>query len=189
MTTSSLSSHSRLQDLLGPSPLVAGLFMWVLGVVYCVVAWHVNATAPIPGLALMGLAPFVNLFCFFRGLTHLRRAWMRRKTSRVARQLRLTPSWGSGSAGFFLVDETRGFCVINGLSASFADIESLKRTSTFMAHTLELVRRNATPRTTRFVIGFSDETALELAATRLHQAISNFTNQTIPLTEEDLRTE
>lgn len=187
MSAESVSSRSDLQILLGPSPFVAGVLMWTFGVGYCVTAWHVNANAPLVGLALMGLAPFVNLFCFFRGLSCIRRAWLRWRTSQVAQRLFLSPTWGDGSAGFFLVDENKGFCVINGRYIAFNDIVSLKSTITFMAHTLEMVRRDATLRTPRLIIGFTDVDALKVATSRLHLAVSSFTNSELPLEEEDRR--
>lgn len=173
------------RDLLGPSPLLKGLCMWGLGAGYCVAAWHVNQAAPMLGLALMGLAPFVNLFCFFRGLTCLRRAYLRWRTVRVATRLGLSPTWGDGRAGFFLVDEAKGFCVLNGLPLPFAEVDGLKLVSTFMAHTLEFERRKASPREARFVIGFADAATLRAATTRLHEALCRLTSRDIPLCEED----
>lgn len=180
-----VSSSFPHRDLLGPSPLCKGLIMWLLGAAYCVAAWHVNKAAPMLGLALMGLAPFVNLFCFFRGLTCLRRAYLRWSTVRAARRLQLVPTWGDGRAGFFLVDEKNGVCALNGKTLPFDEVAGLTLVSNFMAHTLEMERRNAAPHAPRFIIGFADAATLRAAADRLHQAVCHFTNQTIPLREEE----
>lgn len=172
--------------LLGPSPFWKGLGAWVFGLGYCVGAWHVNKAAPLLGLALLGLAPFLNFYCFFRGLASLRRAWMRHSTLREALHLHLAPQWGSGAAGFFLVDDHKGVCVVNGRPLHFDAMDSLVAKSTHMAHTLEIRTSTAEKNHRPCILGFHDAAALRAGTERLHACIRAFTGKDVPLEWKDL---
>lgn len=158
-------------DLLGPSPLAWGLAFWAAGILYCFSAWHIHAASPMIGLGLMGMSPPVTMYCFFNGLSRLKRAWLHGRTLRTAARLQLAPSWGSGLAGFFLVDEQRGICVANGKSLEFSQVTELECRSTHMAHRLFLRGGTASCRTP-LEIGFGSQQALHVAALRLQTTIS-----------------
>lgn len=158
-------------NLLGPSPVWRGLAFWLSGVLYCFVAWHVHAASPMIGLGLMGMSPMVTMYCFFNGLSRLKRSWLYWRTIKTATRLALDPVWGSGLAGFFLVDEKRGICVANGKSLDFSHVTELECRSTHMAHRL-FIRAEAGAGTAPLEIGFGSEQALHVAALRFHSILS-----------------
>lgn len=171
-------THSAT-DLLGPSPLLWGLAFWVSGVLYCFLAWHIHAASPMIGLGLMGMSPMVTMYCFFNGTARLKRSWLYWRTVKTAARLALEPGWGSGLAGFFLVDEERGICVANGRSLEFSQVTELECRSTFMAHRL-FIRANsgagandgAGSGIAPLEIGFGSQEALHVAALRFHTMLS-----------------
>lgn len=133
----------------------------------------------------MGLAPFANLFCFFNGLNCLRRARLRWTTRRAAERLGLEPAWGSGLAGFFLVDEGRGVCVANGVVIRFTEVDELECRSTPMAHRL-LVRLRNQKRPLPFEVGFNSQQALMEAVHRLHVAMEQHGGFPVPAWVQDM---
>lgn len=175
----------RNHPVLGPSPVWKGAVWWATGVGYCLTAWHVQQSEPLLGLGLMGLAPFVNLFCFFRGLNALRRGWLRWRTYRKASAMGLGAAWGSGLAGFLLVDEEQGVCIANGKTVLFADVEAVECRATHMAYKLFVYEKGQDRLRTRpFDVGFADETALLSAARRL---MSGMERLGLPLPEAHMR--
>lgn len=171
--------------VLGPSPAWKGVVWWAAGIGYCVAVWHVQQSYPLLGLGLMGLAPFVNLFCFFRGLTAFRRGWLRWRTHRKAGAMDLETVWGSGLAGFLLVDDVRGICIANGRAIHFADVEALECRATHMAYRLFLYEKGQDRLRTRpFDVGFADEAALLAAARRL---LNGMERLGLPLPEAHMR--
>ena len=57
-----------IHTILGPLPLLRGLFRWSLAVLFAVGAWHLYLWSPLPGLVAIGITPVLAIFFFFRGL-------------------------------------------------------------------------------------------------------------------------
>ena len=58
----------EIHTILGPLPLLRGLFRWSLAVIFAVGAWHLYLWSPLPGLVAIGITPVLAIFFFFRGL-------------------------------------------------------------------------------------------------------------------------
>lgn len=126
--------------LLGPSPLWAALACWGVAAVLCAAAWETGQRFPVIGLLAVGLAPFVALYFFFRGLARFARCRAHWATRRAAEKKGLSPDWACCSGGYLLVDETRGLWVGNGVVGDFADLACIRCSSNGQAHRLELLR-------------------------------------------------
>lgn len=160
----------NLTKLIGPSPLVQGLARWLLGGALCFAAWQIHRVAPLPGLIAVGLAPFVNMYLFFRGLSLMHRGILHWKTSRAATRLHLAPDWGSCGGGYLLVDESRGVWVANGASGTLdalADVTCRVRDQAFLLDLHE--DKDAAPVVS---VGMGDAQEMEAVAARLVRAVA-----------------
>lgn len=157
-----------LTRLIGPSPLAQGLARWVLGGVLSFAAWQIHTVAPLPGVIAVGLAPFANIYLFFRGLSLMHRGILHWKTCRAARRLHLAPDWGSCGGGYLLVDERRGVWVANGVSGALdalADVTCRVRDQAFLLNLHE--DKTAAPVVS---VGMGDAQELAAVAARLARA-------------------
>ncbi|MEG1609957.1 MAG: hypothetical protein RR317_02100 [Bilophila sp.] len=182
---------STVSRLLGPPPCIQGFLRWGLAGLTSLGAWHLHQWAPVPGLVVIGLAPFVNMFLFFRGLSFMSRTIPYCKTRLCARRLRLTPTWGSASGGYLLVDESAGLWVADGVAGRFDELSVLAYRSDGQAFRLELYTRQGanppryrkqrgmiqtiTPRDVRDIpvasVGVDSFENLQNVAKRFHSAI------------------
>ena len=53
-----------IHTILGPLPLLRGLFRWSLAVLFAVGAWHLYLWSPLPGLVAIGITPVLAIFFF-----------------------------------------------------------------------------------------------------------------------------
>ena len=53
-----------IHTILGPLPLLRGLFRWSLAVIFAVGAWHLYLWSPLPGLVAIGITPVLAIFFF-----------------------------------------------------------------------------------------------------------------------------
>ena len=158
--------------LLGPSPFVQGVARWPLAGVLSFAAWQFHRVAPLAGLVGVGLAPFANMYLFFRGLSLMHRGILHWKTCRAARRLGLAPGWGSSGGGYLLVDEDRGMWVANGVSGTLdtlADVTCRVRDQAFV---LEL--REAKDAAPVVGVGMNDAAELEAVAARLVRSAAEY---------------
>ena len=103
-----------IHTILGPLPLLRGLFRWSLAVLFAVGAWHLYLWSPLPGLVAIGITPVLAIFFFFRGLNLVSRTLPYWKTRRLIRKLGMHPTWWNTGAGYLLIDERQGSWIING---------------------------------------------------------------------------
>lgn len=94
-----------IHTILGPLPLLRGLFRWSLAVLFAVGAWHLYLWSPLPGLVAIGITPVLAIFFFFRGLNLVSRTLPYWKTRRLIRKLGMRPTWWNTGAGYLLIDE------------------------------------------------------------------------------------
>lgn len=187
--------------LLGPPPCMQGFLRWGLAVLASIGAWHLHQWAPIPGLVVIGLTPFLNMFLFFRGLAFMSRTIPYCKTRLCARRLGLAPAWGSATGGYLLVDESAGLWVADGIAGRFDELSVLACRSDGQAYRLEFytepgavppaLRRargliqEVAPKTGRSVpvasVGLGSLENLREVAHRLQSAIASRTGETLPL--------
>lgn len=154
---------------LGPNPLWTGLQYWGFTVLMAAMAWEGAVRFPRAGLVLIGITPFVNLYCFFRGLTAMGQALRRLGTVRAARRLGLRPDWGCSSGGFMLLDEEQGLWAGNGKGGTLAGLGRLVRHTDGQAHYLEFWPQGAERPLAR--VGFGSEAELEEVALRVEAAV------------------
>lgn len=162
----------NLTRLIGPSPLARGLARWALGGVLSFAAWQFHRVAPMPGLVAVGLAPFANMYLFFRGLSLMHRGILHWKTCRAARRLGLAPDWGTSGGGYLLVDESRGVWVANGASGrldALADVICRVRDQAFLLDLHE--DKDAAPVAS---VGMGDAQELEAVAARLIRVAAEY---------------
>ena len=93
-----------IHTILGPLPLLRGLFRWSLAVLFAVGAWHLYLWSPLPGLVAIGITPVLAIFFFFRGLNLVSRTLPYWKTRRLIRKLGMHPTWWNTGAGYLLSD-------------------------------------------------------------------------------------
>lgn len=153
---------------LGPSPFLQGLGRWALAVLLTCSAWQIYVLAPLPGLIGVGLAPFVNMYLFFRGLSFMQRGILHWQTARTARRLRLEPNWGCSTGGYLLVDDGKGIWVGNGRAGRLSELASLCCRTEERAFLLEL-RKDEDP-APLVSVGVKDEAELELVSARLAES-------------------
>ena len=53
-----------IHTILGPLPLLRGLFRWSLAVLFAVGAWHLYLWSPLPGLVAIWHPPVDAISCF-----------------------------------------------------------------------------------------------------------------------------
>ncbi len=151
-----------------PSPFFRGLWRWVLAVLFSFGAWQIYVLAPLPGLIGVGLAPFVNMYLFFRGLGFMQRGILHWRTVRTARRLQLEPGWGASSGGYLLVDDKKGLWVGNGRAGRLSELGSLCCRVEERAFLLELRKdEDSAPLVS---VGVEDEAELELVCARLAES-------------------
>lgn len=148
-----------VRALMGRPPFWAALGYWVLGVALAVGAWHGYLLYPRAGLVLIGLAPFANLYFFFRGLNLLARCPAYIRTTSAARRLGLAPTWGCCAGGFLLVDELQGLWVGNGIGGRFDELARLVCWTDGHAHYVELWTDQGTRPRVRVGVGSEAELA------------------------------
>lgn len=193
--------------ILGPPPCLHGFLRWGLAVLASLGAWHLHQWAPIPGLVAIGLAPFVNMFLFFRGLAFMSRTIPYYKTRLCAGRLGLVPAWGSATGGYLLVDESAGLWIADGIAGRFDELSVLAYRTDGQAHRLELYTEpGAVPpalrrargliqelpsKTGRSVpvasVGLGSLENLREVAHRLQCAVDSRTGNTLPLVFRDER--
>lgn len=161
-----MTQHAR-DRFLGPSPFLHGLGRWALAGLLSCGAWHLYLVAPLPGLIGVGLAPFANMYLFFRGFNLIQRGVPHWKTRRLAQRLHLTPDWGCAEGGYLLVDERQGVWVANGVTGRLADLAELTCKVEEQAFLLELREDGDAPLAT---VGVGSLQRLESVAARLCHA-------------------
>ena len=117
-----------IHTILGPLPLLRGLFRWSLAVLFAVGAWHLYLWSPLPGLVAIGITPVLAIFFFFRGLNLVSRTLPYWKTRRLIRKLGMRPTWWNTGAGYLLIDERQGSWIINGTAGMIVALTSTPRT-------------------------------------------------------------
>ena len=127
-----------IHTILGPLPLLRGLFRWSLAVLFAVGAWHLYLWSPLPGLVAIGITPVLAIFFFFRGLNLVSRTLPYWKTRRLIRKLGMRPTWWNTGAGYLLIDERQGSWIINGTAGMIVDIKRLHGHSDWQMHRLDL---------------------------------------------------
>lgn len=127
-----------IHTILGPLPLLRGLFRWSLAVLFAVGAWHLYLWSPLPGLVAIGITPVLAIFFFFRGLNLVSRTLPYWKTRRLIRKLGMHPTWWNTGAGYLLIDERQGSWIINGTAGMIVDIKRLHGHSDWQMHRLDL---------------------------------------------------
>ncbi len=130
--------HDLSTRTLGKTLFWAGFRLWSFALLFCFAAWEAGKHFPLVGIVLIGTAPFVALFCFFRGLTAFRRHMTATKTRRKAKELGLVPTWSIASGGFLLLDDTRGLWAGNGSGGTFNDLDRLICVNNEHSYILEL---------------------------------------------------
>ena len=123
-----------IHTILGPLPLLRGLFRWSLAVLFAVGAWHLYLWSPLPGLVAIGITPVLAIFFFFRGLNLVSRTLPYWKTRRLIRKLGMHPTWWNTGAGYLLIDERQGSWIINGTAGMIVDIKRLHGHSDWQMH-------------------------------------------------------
>ena len=132
-----------IHTILGPLPLLRGLFRWSLAVIFAVGAWHLYLWSPLPGLVAIGITPVLAIFFFFRGLNLVSRTLPYWKTRRLVRKLGMHPTWWNTGAGYLLIDERQGLWIINGTAGMIVDIKRLHGHSDWQMHRLDLYTTDA----------------------------------------------
>ncbi len=178
-------SPSSIRQVLGPLPLLRGLFRWSLAVVFTAGAWHIYLLAPVPGLVAIGLAPVISIFCFFRGLNLVGRTLPYWKTRLHIRKLGMNPTWWDNQAGYFVIDEQQGLWIVNGSVGTIPGLIRLHGHSDWMGHRLELYAKDDACPTACY--GFGSEKELKETAERFQKACSSLRDCPLPVTYEDTR--
>lgn len=174
-----MSTDASLYSSLGPSPIWSGLIYWVLAIIISFISWHFYQYAPTPGLLLAGLTPFINMYLFFRGFNIFYRSILYYKTWYTAKKLNLTPSYGSFSGTFFLLDEAKGLFVANGYSNHLQNVYKLVCQETSQAFRLQIFLKNAKIPSTS--IGVHDLKTLHTLAEKVQSSIKNICYQQIEI--------
>ena len=84
-----------IHTILGPLPLLRGLFRWSLAVIFAVGAWHLYLWSPLPGLVAIGITPVLAIFFFFRGLNLVSRTLPTGKRAVLSASSVCTPHGGT----------------------------------------------------------------------------------------------
>ena len=127
-----------IHTVLGPLPLLRGLFRWSLAILFAVGAWHLYLWSPLPGLVAIGITPVIAIFFFFRGLNLVSRTLPYWKTRRLIHKLGMHPTWWDTGAGYLLIDERQGSWIINDSAGMIVDIKRLHGYSDWQMHRLDL---------------------------------------------------
>ena len=168
-----VSETRPLAERLGRDPFPHALKFWAIGVGFCFAALEVNEHDAVWGPIMMGLATFVNFFCFVQGVNHAKRAIARWRTLYKAHKLKLSPDTVYNAAGFIVIDLTRGYLICNGRVADFKKVTRLVCKSNFMVHKIDLLGPWRIPIT----IGFVNSQTLFTAADALRDSIRAITGQ------------
>lgn len=174
-----------IRDILGPLPLLRGLFRWSLAVLFAVGAWHLYLWAPLPGLVAIGIAPVLAIFLFFRGLNLVARTLPYWKTRRLIRKLDMFPTWWNTGAGYLLIDEQQGLWLVNGTAGKIVDIKRLHGHSDWQMHRLDLYIADTPKPTTSYGFGSTEEICE--AAEVFQNAYASQGKGDLSVTFEDLR--
>ena len=156
-----------IHTVLGPLPLLRGLFRWSLAILFAVGAWHLYLWSPLPGLVAIGITPVLAIFFFFRGLNLVSRTLPYWKTRRLVRKLGMHPTWWNTGAGYLLIDERQGSWIINGTAGMIVDIKRLHGHSDWQMHRLDLYAADTAEPTASYGFGSAEE---------LHEAAEIFQN-------------
>lgn len=146
-----------IHTILGPLPLLRGLFRWSLAVLFAVGAWHLYLWSPLPGLVAIGITPVLAIFFFFRGLNLVSRTLPYWKTRRLIRKLGMRPTWWNTGAGYLLIDERQGSWIINGTAGMIVDIKRLHGHSDWQMHRLDLYTTDTPKPTASYGFGSAEE--------------------------------
>lgn len=152
-----MSLFTRYKSYLGSPPIQKWFLCWFFAVIIPTGAWHLSQAFVIPGIIAVGLSPFVALFLFFYGLSAAARAKLYLLTAMKAKKLGIIPTWGSGSAGYILVDDTQHLWAANGEGGELKSINELQTDNTTLAHTISILRTNKR----NLIIGFDSPQELE----------------------------
>lgn len=145
-----------IHTILGPLPLLRGLFRWSLAVLFAVGAWHLYLWSPLPGLVAIGITPVLAIFFFFRGLNLVSRTLPYWKTRRLIRKLGMHPTWWNTGAGYLLIDERQGSWIINGTAGMIVDIKRLHGHSDWQMHRLDLYTTDTPKPTASYGFGSAE---------------------------------
>lgn len=145
-----------IHTILGPLPLLRGLFRWSLAVLFAVGAWHLYLWSPLPGLVAIGITPVLAIFFFFRGLNLVSRTLPYWKTRRLIRKLGMRPTWWNTGAGYLLIDERQGSWIINGTAGMIVDIKRLHGHSDWQMHRLDLYTTDTPKPTASYGFGSAE---------------------------------
>lgn len=156
-----------IHTVLGPLPLLRGLFRWSLATLFAVGAWHLYLWSPLPGLVAIGITPVIAIFFFFRGLNLVSRTLPYWKTRRLIHKLGMHPTWWDTNAGYLLIDERQGSWIINGSAGMIVDIKRLHGYSDWQMHRLDLYAADTAEPTASYGFGSAEE---------LHEAAEVFQN-------------
>jgi len=148
---------TKYHTYLGSPPLKKWILCWFFAVLIPTGAWYLSQAVVIPGIIAVGISPFVALFLFFNGLNAAARSKLFLLTAMKAKKLGIVPTWGSGSAGYILVDDTQHLWAANGEGGELKLIEELQIDSTSLAHTISILRANKI----NLIIGFDSPQELE----------------------------
>ncbi len=176
---------ASIRDILGPLPLLRGLFRWSLAVVFATGAWHLYLWAPLPGLVAIGITPVLAIFFFFRGLNLVSRTLPYWKTRRLARKLNMLPTWWNTGAGYLLLDEQQGLWLANGTAGKIADIKRLHGHSDWQMHRLEIYTKDSPTPTASYGFGSCEE--IGEAAKVFQKLYASHEKGELPVTFKDLR--
>lgn len=156
-----------IHTVLGPLPLLRGLFRWSLAILFAVGAWHLYLWSPLPGLVAIGITPVLAIFFFFRGLNLVSRTLPYWKTRRLIHKLGMYPTWWDTGAGYLLIDGRQGSWIINGSAGMIVDIKRLHGYSDWQMHRLDLYAADTAEPTASYGFGSAEE---------LHEAAEVFQN-------------
>ena len=155
-----------IHTILGPLPLLRGLFRWSLAVLFAVGAWPLYLWSPLPGLVAIGITPVLAIFFFFRGLNLVSRTLPYWKTRR-------------------LIDERQGSWIINGTAGMIVDIKRLHGHSDWQMHRLDLYTTDTPKPTASYGFGSAEE--IREAAKIFQKAYAPQEKRDLPVTFADLR--
>ena len=174
-----------IHTILGPLPLLRGLFRWSLAVLFAVGAWHLYLWSPLPGLVAIGITPVLAIFFFFRGLNLVSRTLPYWKTRRLIRKLGMRPTWWNTGAGYLLIDERQGSWIINGTAGMIVDIKRLHGHGDWQMHRLDLYTTDTPKPTASYGFGSAEE--IREAAKIFQKAYAPQEKRDLPVTFADLR--
>ncbi len=161
--------EQNLQTFLGPCPSKKMLLYWSSCIGICIISWNCYLFHPLAGVLFISLAPFVNLFLFFKSIHYTVRTFLYLKTYQKAKKNMLKPNWGHAQGGFILVDNKKQLWIANGILGKFAELTSITVAIKQQAYYIQLNRHTIKPLT----IGMNSIKEAQQAAKDFQKFLTN----------------